>query len=256
MLSKTPRRAAIVQACINQPDKQASPLPHEVWIWLGDKLAEDLSAKFLHLARTPESSAGIYSARMRSVLYEWMFYAMWATRRSEDHLPDLLPDVKYKAMALRRHLEDVRRLHLEAAVLDPRASWYDNGVLEHLPLSVVDSALEALATLIGALNRVTSGRRGRSRGTKVYPGLDNLVKQLERHARWLNGKFTLDKRHGKGTLIEALDWLRAQFLREPEWKWLAQYLPAPGRHPLAVYESAMREGRTIGELLASSNGPD
>ena len=173
MLSKTPRRAAIVQACINQPDKQASPLPHEVWIWLGDKLAEDLSAKFLHLARIPESSAGIYSARMRSVLYEWMFYAMWATRRSEDHLPDLLPDVKYKAMALRRHLEDVRRLHLEAAVLDPRASWYDNGVLEHLPLSVVDSALEALATLIGALNRVTSGRRGRSRGTK-----GNLEKSL------------------------------------------------------------------------------
>ena len=84
---------------------------------------------------------------------------------------------------------------------------------------------------------------GRPRGTKRFPGLEKLVCELEVSARYCYGKFTLDRTCGKGTLIRGLDWFRAQCLANAEWKWLAEDLPAPGRHPLAVYESAMLTAR-------------
>lgn len=229
-------------------------LSHDLWISLERKLARDVSVRFVQLARIPDSHAESYKEGMSLSLREWMLDAIWVTQASDSRLHDLLPDVKHKAVALRRQLEDVRRLVCEAAAptvarfyqpytTDPRAHGYDDYICGHFDVSVADPALEALAALIGELDRYTSRQRGRSYGTKAYPGLSQLVSRLEFGARCHDGGFTFDKRHGKGTLIEALNWLRAHCLSELDWTWMAPYLPTPNRHPLAVYESAMRAGR-------------
>jgi hypothetical protein len=257
MLSETPRPSAGPPSRVNQVGDKI--LPNDLWTSLEQKLARDVSARFSELARIPDSHAEGYTEGMSLSLREWMGDAMWVRHASESGLHDLLPDVKHKAMALGRQLEDVRRLFWEAEeraaaaaqlyqpyTADPRANGdygYDAYMCGHFDVSVTDCALEALAALIGKLDRVTSRRRGRSYGTKAYPGLSQLVSQLEFSARCCGGGFTFDKRLGKGTLIEALNWLRAHCLSELDWTWMAPYLPTPNRHPLAVYESAMRAGR-------------
>ena len=232
MLSKTPRRFAGPPSRVNQVDET---FPNDLWKSLERKLARDVSTQFLRLARIPDSNAEEYRNAMSRVLREWMLDAVWVTQASKSHLHDLLPDVKHKAVALRRQLEDFRRLVWETAqrmarsylkpyTTDPRAHGYDD--YGRFDVSVADPAIEALAALIGELDRFTS-RRGRSHGTKAYPGLSQLVSELEFVAQCHNGKFTFNKRHGKGTLIQALNWLRAFCLSEPEWTWMAPNSAAP-----------------------------
>jgi hypothetical protein len=82
----------------------------------------------------------------------------------------------------------------------------------------------------------------RGRGRRKGP-LPFLVNELELGARCANGGFTLDKKLRKGTLIQALDFLRARFLAEPKWSWVADFLPLPGHHPVSTYEYSIAEAR-------------
>jgi hypothetical protein len=266
-MRKTPRRADVPLPPLPPlPRVRLVPPDDELWLSREQKLASnlqelaaDVSAQFLQLGRIPDSDAERYTEWMPLTLHEWLMDVMWAKQSSENRLHDLLPDVKHKAVALGRQLEDVRRLLWEAVArvgarfngphtTDPSACWYELYVCTNLDLAVADPTLEALGSLISALDRVTSRRPGRSHGAKAFPGLSELVSQLEFCAQCCNGRFTFNKRHGKGTLIEAFNWLRAYCLSESTWKWLAPYLPPPNRHPLAVYETAMRAGRIDARL--------
>src|SRR5205823_3246777 len=48
-----------------------------------------------------------------------------------------------------------------------------------------------------------------------------------------------NKKLEKGRLIQALDLLRTLLAGSNHLRWLVEFLPAPGQHPLSVYEGAM-----------------
>jgi hypothetical protein len=48
----------------------------------------------------------------------------------------------------------------------------------------------------------------------------------------------------KGRIIEMIDRLRKHLVDDPGFRWLAEFLPPPGTHPIWVYQLAIKEGRT------------
>jgi hypothetical protein len=227
------------------------------WILL-EKLAGDVCAAFSQLARIPDSNAKIFSENILFILMEWLMFVINDTSRTKDRFSDQVTDTRHKASALRRQLEDLHGLLKEEDgrrlarcghpdILNPlKIEWhhsYHRGLESDLA-----RVLKALAAL---LSHFPSRPRGRPRGAKAYPGLDYLVCQLDFLSRSLTGRFTLDKRLRKGTIIRALNWLRAHLLSEPEWKSAAEYLPTPNCHPVAMYESALRAGRNQARLEAA-----
>jgi hypothetical protein len=183
-------------------------------------------AKFAQLARVPASRADDFLSWVINALDDWSD-AVALKGRTEDDFINLVTDVRHKTAALCRSLENLRQ-HRE---------------LKGAPIYwLAGDVLGRLSVLADLLYRYPH-KQGRPRGAKNYPGVETLVFILELGARKCNGRFTLDKRHGKGTLIQALDWLRAYCLDTPEWRWNADFLPPPGRHPLAVYETAIRKAR-------------
>jgi hypothetical protein len=83
-------------------------------------------------------------------------------------------------------------------------------------------------------------RQGRPRGRKQYPGLAELISELELNAQFAGGGFGMpNKKLKKGRLIQALNWLRAFLAGSSDWSWLAAFLPIPEQHPFSVYEGAL-----------------
>jgi hypothetical protein len=102
--------------------------------------------------------------------------------------------------------------------------------------------LSELASLIGGL--IPRGR-GRRRGVERYPGLSELVFWLEIYAQDSGGTFTAHRKlcDAKGSLVQALDRLRDRFLSSSDLKYLADLIPARGKHPIAAYERTLKAAR-------------
>jgi hypothetical protein len=111
----------------------------------------------------------------------------------------------------------------------------------------IPGLLERLIVLIKVAKEVrkaaTGVERGAPKGSRGYPGLYWLVCLLERSAYAAGGKFTVNKRDKKGSLLDALDLLRAQLLACPELKPLADLIPLPNQHPVATYRRAINDVR-------------
>jgi hypothetical protein len=176
--------------------------------------------------------------------------APFASRDDAD-FQNLLSDVKRNAAALQRHLAKVHQ-YLEATtrrvesghVMDP----YDLNIaaLELLPLSKVGHILAELTALTDALSHAVLRKGARRRGARHYPGLYELVAALEMHARYAGGAFTVHRKAGaKGSLIQALDWLRNRVLAIPELRHLADFIPRRDKHPIALYERILKRIREI-----------
>jgi hypothetical protein len=183
------------------------------------------------------------------------------SRQEEIPLRCLLSDIRLKAVALHRPLDEARR-YLETVRFkkNRRTFWdLDVVVLNNFPLSNAAHILKELSALIDACNktlgapRKTGRKRGsRNRGTERYPGLDELIWDLEITARCEGGGFTVHRKQGaKGTLIRALDWLRNRLLTDPDLKHLADFIPPPGRHPVATYEYYVRVARDTARKAAA-----
>jgi hypothetical protein len=93
-------------------------------------------------------------------------------------------------------------------------------------------ARKATATLLG-----NPGRLGRRRGDLH---LHALVFNLEQIAQSCGGRFTVDTKKCKGSMVRALDELKKCLVKYPE---LASLLPLPGRHPVSAYERSIRAAR-------------
>ncbi len=95
------------------------------------------------------------------------------------------------------------------------------------------------------LRKATTGVAGSGArvGSRGYPGLSWLVFFLERSAHAAGGRFTLNKRDRKGSLLDALDLLRVHLLACTDLKSLANLIPLPSQHPIATYQRAINRAR-------------
>ena len=89
----------------------------------------------------------------------------------------------------------------------------------------------------------TGVERGAPVGVRDYPGLRWLVFSLERNARALGGRFTLNKRNRKGSLLDALDLLRECLAACSDLNFLADLIPVSNKHPVTSYERALLRAR-------------
>jgi hypothetical protein len=119
--------------------------------------------------------------------------------------------------------------------------------LEALPPFIIAPFRKKLSRLRAEADRLQTIAvlsEPRPLGAKKYPGLRELILALEKTAQELGGAFAVHRKLGaKGSLVEALDWLRVRILSETDTKHLADFLPAPSRHPVAVYERVLRAAR-------------
>jgi hypothetical protein len=221
------------------------------------KLNNELSTEFAQLAKLPtEQEFDVLS----NIPFLIEFYV---SRRSEIPLRRLLSDVKFKAKALQHPLGKMHdHLKLVRFKKNRRTFWDLDVVVSNVfPLSNssqpsrVDLArlLKELSALIDAFNAPLLGTLRKKGRALRYPDLDVLVLNLEFSAQRAGGRFTFHRKGGvkKGTLIQALDWLRNRLLADPELRHLANFIPPPGRHPIATYEQAMRIARKSAAPSAS-----
>jgi hypothetical protein len=138
--------------------------------------------------------------------------------------------IKQESATLRRDL-----LHLRPQI---QAMEHRRPKIRHV-IRTLEVLEEALRKEVG-----DEPGRHRPRGHKRYPGLESLVFLLEEAARCNAGRFTLNKRDGKGTLIYALDWLRCHLEANLHLRHLAELVPAPGQHPYSIYERVLLQARS------------
>jgi hypothetical protein len=207
------------------------------------KLVSDACPVFARLANVPASDSEAVEY-FDHALFSWII----SSCRGDAYLVGWLSDVKHKAVALHRQLEKVHhRLEETNRLLED--GYYDNdynldlAMLEYLQPAEIAHLLRNLSALTDALGHFTTQKRGRRRGVKRYPGLSELVYELASSAPPPNG-FTVHRKLGaKGTLVQALDWLRDRLLASPDLKHLADLIPTRDKHPIAVYERASTRAR-------------
>jgi hypothetical protein len=210
-------------------------------------------------------------------LFDWHGHASAPAKNF--YLKGLLSSVKRDAAALSRTLEKLNQYHERTARRHDADYDLDQAAFGSLPPPNIThmlqelSALKVTAERLHALphdpNYAVPGSQGRRPGLKHYPGLGELVFNLELSALGAGGGFSAHRKHGhKGNLILALDWLRDHLLaRGPELKRLADLLPKlpdfelladilreferlaadslppKGKHPVAFYERALETAR-------------
>jgi hypothetical protein len=160
---------------------------------------------------------------------------------------DCLRKTKISATALNENLDAlwlyVKEIdRAELAGIDNQEP--DSSDLMYLMPSVIARMRRYLPQIIEGIRLVMREDepqgRGRPSGRKEYPELKQLVFELEYEAYFAGGGFGMpNKKLKKGRLIEALDFMRATLCGSVDWGWLAKFLPAPGEHPVSVYENAL-----------------
>jgi hypothetical protein len=108
--------------------------------------------------------------------------------------------------------------------------------------AAVSAQSAALYASVVMSNWIGSPRpRGRPKGGK-YPNLHALVFGLACQAHRCGGKFTVDSKNCKGTMVQAIDVVRNALLND-QLERLASLLPLPGQHPVAAYERTIANAR-------------
>jgi hypothetical protein len=219
---------------------------------------KEIAARLAEFAKIPSPNAKEFFRKIDFYIITWVVECGGGPKGEARDFLRVLSDVRRTAAKLLQQLEKVHSRFEEARVpsasLPNKNEWWrqllfkahsaDLGSLGYAQSEVLTEAMNALSALTAALNVMAPLHPGRHRGAEAYPGLAELVFGLECEARLLGGRFTLNKRYCKGTLIEALDWLRTCCVTKSEWKWIADLLPRPNRHPVAMYESALHRART------------
>ena len=129
--------------------------------------------------------------------------------------------------AMKRSVTDVykqlAKLDEPADLLHRHVGWrlsYECEETDPSNADMLDKVSKFVAVIERALARGHGG--GRKAGVGQYPGVDALVFRLELGAQLAGGKFTVDKKSGKGTIIEALNLLRTLVVQTnvaPEKSW-------------------------------------
>jgi hypothetical protein len=196
------------------------------------------------------SKVQVFSDAFSMALTSWVIYAL----DHDAYLEGLLSNARRNASALHRSLQELHhRLERTAWQVENGKQNLDLDVptFERMPPSEVADLIVKLSRLVAvaeglrAHNALSGPLRGRHRGIKAYPGLRELIFLLEAAAQIDGGTFTVHRKLGsKGTVVQAVDSLRDCFLKgHPDLKQLATFLPAPGTHPVALYERALKAAR-------------
>jgi hypothetical protein len=213
------------------------------------------------MARTPVSKVDDFCAAFE----EWVrFVGATIPGSPTRRVADVLDEVFYAAEALGQKLHELKR-YLEIRVPEAApdgelelAEWahheagvlLEEGIKSTAPGAISIAGLHLAVSVVAAeARKAKEDLRGRPRpqqpgappGSRKFPMADALVAYLETVAQSAGGKFTINKKikGGKGTIIQAMDLLRKLCIANPKLKFLAEYLPPAGQHPLATYERTM-----------------
>jgi hypothetical protein len=157
---------------------------------------------------------------------------------------DLLNETSRDAEALQRQLE---RLHLNL-VNKVNFRFQNQATLafaiESMRMIIV-KAIDEVRKSLGLPPDISSsnfGKRGRPRKSI---SLEFLVEEMEHLALKVGSKgFGMPTtRPQKGRIIQMMDRLRMHLIDDPVLSWLADFLPAPGAHPVSVYQRAIKDMR-------------
>jgi hypothetical protein len=236
---------------------------------------QQLRRRLAKLAKIPDSKANQFLGAVdEKIMVPWLRDIFL-----DPHMPAVtgacreISDAAIKLLRLLQALEDERGRELPGDLLAP---WKREHVLHFAAIGLkmqlrrtgtisTSDMLSSLPVLASAaksawrMNR-SETRVGRPQRIKGYPGLNVLVFTLERSACLAGGGFTVNKRDRKGSLLDALDLLRANFLDRPDGTLLpdAQLLPGVSgisthrlglllppldRHPVSTYQRIMGGAR-------------
>jgi hypothetical protein len=210
----------------------------------------DVAPELVQLAKIPNPRPEEISDYFYEVPFRWIDHALSAAFSDDGFFARLLCNTKHMAVALHRKLEKVHQ-RFEGTLQRLEKGYYDDNIddLDLMALQrlqdrtrTCQKELSELASLIGGL--IPRGR-GRRRGVERYPGLSELVFWLEIYAQDRGGTFTAHRKlcDAKGSLVQALDRLRDRFLSSSDLKYLADLIPARGKHPIAAYERTLKAAR-------------
>jgi hypothetical protein len=268
MLKKTPRRAAAPADtdAISATEYRAFLVNNDKW-FINNRFIIELAK----MAKVPNSKASKF--KISEVLDGWFVFVSGNINRSATI--DVLNKMINAANVLHRLLQSFEdeyrrqesmgwpqrrqtRRKLVQEMLHPskkedllfsiRVAMNVLPLVHGLDCKVdIPGLLERLFVLIKVARDVrkaeTGVEKGAPKGSRRYPGLYWLVCLLERGAYAAGGKFTVNKRDKKGSLLDALDLLRAQLLACPELRPLADLIPLPNQHPVATYRRALYDVR-------------
>jgi hypothetical protein len=222
---------------------------------------QGVAARLAEFAKIPSSDRLGFSHSIETLIPYWAAECGVGPVREARAFWKTLCNVKNTANTLKRQLEGVHDQLEQVRNASPhkmglmtffKAASRKYGVhifnTEHS--EIVAEAISALSALTAELEETASPTSGRRRGAEAYPYLAELVFDLEYTARLRGGRFTLNKRDRKGTIVESINWLRSHCLADPEWMWIADLLPQKKQHPVAVYETALLEARIEARIEA------
>jgi len=247
-----------------------------------DRLVEHVAAEMRVIAKIPGSEvldfapAEPFEDNLWETFYDWAYHVIY------DGGPGakLIDDTKRDAVRLRTQLEKLH-VHLDHAHmaflregrllpwfsslatcgcasfsprfdpstpgLDPRTlGGFDFNLLTYLTPSGLAHVTQMVSAFIEAIECIRGEKTGgKPPGVKRYPWLDVLISELEKLALFYGGKgFGLPStRPQKGKIIRLLDKLRIYLKNDSELAWLMEFLPPPGKHPVSVYQRAIRQAR-------------
>jgi hypothetical protein len=199
-----------------------------------DELVYRVAQEFARFARIPPVEENEFLLATTNTLTDWIVGVDWEKNRDREFW-DHLEKTKRDAATLCRDFECLRTSLKKVEHADP-------GIFLRLMPSVISRVQRYLPYIIDGIRlaKPIDERQGRPRGRKQYPGLAELISELEFNAQLAGGGFGMpNKKQKKGRLIKALDWLRAFLAGSNDWSSLAEFLPTPGQHPFSVYEGAL-----------------
>jgi hypothetical protein len=229
------------------------------------RLVEKVAADFRVLAKVPKPEAVVDPLARENLLDEYYLERFldelleeWVRLRpDEERVPvpsditSLLDNAKHNAMILQQQIEQLHSTLEERTESDVGARLAFGS--EAIRMIVID-AIDRVRNSLG-LPRDSILNRGKRRGRRPLPeSLKFLVAEMEYLALTLGSKgFGLPTtRPQKGRIIQMLDRLRKHLTNDPGLAWLADFLPAPGAHPVSVYQAAIKKSRTESQNLESA----
>jgi hypothetical protein len=219
-----------------------------------EKVAEQVVVDMTELAKISTPKLDLQRAVKDSIV-EWasIVFMEWARKTENTIRPSECErgDVSLYAFALddTLHLNKAGRL---AKALDQELKTLDRTA----------PGISGIAAMAADLVKKIEERQiecrsgGRPQGDSRYPGLNLLVHNMECFARGAGGEgFGLPKKQPqKGRILQLLDRLRCDLQKTPQLMLFASALPPPGRHPISVYQRAIKDAHA--ELSAEEHSSE
>jgi hypothetical protein len=228
------------------------------------RLVEKVAADFRVLAKVPKPEAVVDPLARENLLDEYYLESFLRDLLEEcvdlradeqcavpSDIISLLDNTKHDAVILQQQIEKLHSTLEERIKSDVEARLaFGSEAMRIIVIDAIDRVRDSLG-----LPRDTTIKRSKRRGRRPLPeSLKFLVAEMEYLALTLGSKgFGLPTtRPQKGRIIQMLDRLRKHLTNDPELVWLAEFLPAPGAHPVSVYQDAIKRSRTQGQDLESA----